>query len=287
MEIEIEKENNDLLNESKNEEINKNLTVKKEEDLNENENATEMEGELSVNDNLKLITSDDESTKLNDSFDDGTVEEETVLIKDKITSPRGFKRKPEDELSSDEEFAGFDDADNNSPSKNHKSKKLKENIENRNESILQIKEKKTHTRPVPLTDPSFLEPFKYGWKREMVLRATPGVSKEKGEIYYITPTGKRLRTRNEIALNLHDDLTLTNFTLIKEALGADPDFEIIRSAKTINSKRTSIEPIHGNLQSPVIVTGKRIPKPKVPKGVSPPPYKGSGKVSLILIFFCL
>lgn len=278
MEIEIEKEIGDLLNESKNEEINKNLTAKEEEEL--NENATEMEGELSVNDNLKLITSDDESSKLNDSFDDGPVKDEPILIKEKNPSPRGFKRKPEDELSSDEEFAGFDDADN-SPSKNHKSKKLKENIENRNETVLQLKEKKVHTRPVPLTDPIFLEPFKYGWKREMVLRATPGVSKEKGEIYYITPSGKRLRTRNEIDLNLHEGLTLTNFTLIKEALGADPDFEIIRSAKNINSKRNSIEPI-GNL-TPVI--GKRIPKPKVPKGVSPPPYKGSGKVSFCYSIF--
>lgn len=273
MEIETEKEIGDLLNESKNEEIHESLTV-------EEEAAEDMEGELSVNDNLKLITSDDES-KLDDSFDDGTVEEETVLIKEESKlSPRGFKRKPEDELSSDEEFAGFDDADD-SPSKNHRSKKLKENIivefENRNESNVQLKEKKIHTRPVPLTDPIFLEPFKFGWKREMVLRATPGVSKEKGEIYYITPTGKRLRTRNEIALNLHDDLTLTNFTLIKEALGADPEFEIIRSAKNINSKRNSIEPVHGNL-TPVLI-GKRIPKPKAPKGVSPPPYKGSGKVS--------
>lgn len=278
MEIETEKDIGDLLNESKNVEIRENLTLQEEEA------AEDMEGELSVNDKLKLITSDDES-KLDDSFDDGTVEEETVLTKEENKlSPRGFKRKPEDELSSDEEFAGFDDAED-SPSKNHRSKKLKENIivefENRNESAVQLKEKKIHTRPVPLTDPIFLEPFKYGWKREMVLRATPGVSKEKGEIYYITPTGKRLRTRNEIALNLHDDLTLTNFTLIKEALGADPDFEIIRSAKNINSKRSSIEPVHSNL-TPVI--GKRIPKPKAPKGVSPPPYKGSGKVSLLLIF---
>lgn len=270
MEIEIEKEIGDLLNESKNEEIDENLTAEEEATVNE-----EMEGELSVNDNLKLITSDDES-KLDDSF-----EEETVLLKDETNlSPRGFKRKPEDELSSDEEFAGFDDADDGSPSKNHKSKKLKENIisefENRNQSMTQIKEKKIHTRPVPLTDPMFLEPFKHGWKREMVLRATPGVSKEKGEIYYITPSGKRLRTRNEIALNLHDNLTLTNFTLIKEALGADSDFEIIRSAKNINSKRNSMEPVLSNL-TPVI--GKRIPKPKAPKGVSPPPYKGSGKVS--------
>lgn len=275
MEIETEKEIGDLLNKSKNEENNEDLTAAKEDEAN---NEETMEGELSVTDKL-MITSDDES-KLDDSF-----EEDTVLMKQEdILSPRGFKRKPEDELSSDEEFAGFDDdagLDDGSPSKNHKSKKLKENIisefeNNRNESMQQLKEKKIINRPVPLTDPIFQEPFKYGWKREMVLRATPGVSKEKGEIYYITPTGKRLRTRNEIALNLHDDLTLTNFTLIKEALGADPQFEIIRSAKNINSKRNSSEPVYGNLMTPVI--GKRIPKPKAPKGVSPPPYKGSGKV---------
>lgn len=277
MEIETEKEIGDLLNESKNEEIAENLTANEEAASYDDD---DMEGELNKSDNLKLITSDDES-KLDDSFDNGAAEEETVFFKEEEkTSPRGFKRKPEDELSSDEEFAGFDDADDGSPAKNHKSKKLKENIVSENETIPQVRERKVVTRPVPLTDPTFLEPFKYGWKREMVLRATPGVSKEKGEIYYITPSGKRLRTRNEISLNLHDDLKITNFTLIKEALGADPAFEVIRSAKNINSKRISIEPVQGNL-TPVI--GKRIPKPKAPKGVSPPPYKGSGKVCLFFL----
>lgn len=49
-----------------------------------------------------------------------------------------------------------------------------------------------------------------------MLRAEPTMSKEKGEVYYITPTGKKLRTRHEIMNHLHDDLTINNFTLVKE-----------------------------------------------------------------------
>lgn len=47
-----------------------------------------------------------------------------------------------------------------------------------------------------------------------VLRAEPIMSKEKGEVYYITPNGKKLRTRHEIKNHLHDDLTINNFTLV-------------------------------------------------------------------------
>lgn len=54
------------------------------------------------------------------------------------------------------------------------------------------------------------------------------MSKEKGEVYYITPSGKKLRTRHEIISHLHDDLNINNFTLVKEAIGASPEDEIIR-----------------------------------------------------------
>lgn len=77
-----------------------------------------------------------------------------------------------------------------------------------------------------------MEPFKYGWRRELVLRSgsgdsscacfltndenisEPTLSKEKGEVYYITPTGKKLRTRHEILGQLNDQtlLTINNFT---------------------------------------------------------------------------
>lgn len=96
------------------------------------------------------------------------------------------------------------------------------------------------------------------------------MSKEKGEVYYITPTGKKLRTRHEIMNNLHDDLTINNFTLVKEAIGANADDEIIRPAKYYNySRRSNIDPVIAEQTPPLL--GKRVPKPKMPKGASPPP----------------
>lgn len=103
-----------------------------------------------------------------------------------------------------------------------------------------------------------------------VLRAEPTLSKEKGEVYYITPSGKKLRTRHEIMNNLHDDLTIFNFTLVKEAIGAAADDEIIRPAKFYNySRRSNVDPVIAEATPPLL--GKRVPKPKMPKGASPPP----------------
>lgn len=96
------------------------------------------------------------------------------------------------------------------------------------------------------------------------------MSKEKGEVYYITPLGKKLRTRHEIQSHLHDDLTISNFTLVKEAIGAAADDEIIRPAKYYNyARRSNVDPVIS--ESPQPPLGKRTPKPKLPKGASPPP----------------
>lgn len=96
------------------------------------------------------------------------------------------------------------------------------------------------------------------------------MSKEKGEVYYITPNGKKLRTRHEIQSHLHDDLTINNFTLVKEAIGANPDDEIIRPAKYYNyARRSNVDPVISDAnQQPLL--GKRIPKPKMRFGSSPP-----------------
>ncbi|XP_055706459.1 uncharacterized protein LOC129803730 isoform X2 [Phlebotomus papatasi] len=133
--------------------------------------------------------------------------------------------------------------------------------------------KVTPQRPgvVKLDDPIFRKPFEYGWKRELVYRAVAGISKEKGEVYYFTPTSKKLRTRTEIQQNLTHDLTLDNFTFVKEPLGLGPEFEIIRNAKSnaATMKRASMASVDTpSRESPL---GKRIPKPKGPKGGSPPP----------------
>ncbi|XP_058834752.1 uncharacterized protein LOC131691964 isoform X2 [Topomyia yanbarensis] len=135
--------------------------------------------------------------------------------------------------------------------------------------------------PVNSLDEAFRVPFKYGWKRELVYRANlDGNSKDKGEVYYITPAGKKLRTRNDIVMALHDGLTMDNFTFIKDPVGGLPDEEIIRSAKSygtaprrsLNSAPVAEPPNDNNL-------GKRIPKPKMPKGASPPPSVSLSRAS--------
>lgn len=127
-------------------------------------------------------------------------------------------------------------------------------------------------RILPPSDPIYRIPFEYGWKRELVLRAIPEVSKEKGEVYYITPAGKKLRTRNEIYNHLPRDgiLSMEHFTFSKESLGVSSEFELIRSAKLSSStiRRTNFDM---TLDVSATSMGKRIPKPKAPKGASPPP----------------
>lgn len=117
-------------------------------------------------------------------------------------------------------------------------------------------------------------PFEFGWKRELVFRATTGVSKEKGDVYYITPMGRKLRTRNEIQSNLTQGLTMDNFSLSKVPLYLGPDYEIVRSAKM----KTTVKVPSPREISPLL--GKRVPKPKAPKGASPTPMMSSSSSSL-------
>lgn len=82
-------------------------------------------------------------------------------------------------------------------------------------------------------NPHFLKPFKYGWKRELVYRATyDNLLKRNGDVYYHTPGGKKVRSMREVAENLKNkELTLDDFTFTKEPLGLDdPEKEIVRDA---------------------------------------------------------
>ncbi|XP_054015205.1 uncharacterized protein LOC128896072 isoform X4 [Hylaeus anthracinus] len=87
---------------------------------------------------------------------------------------------------------------------------------------------------VDITNPAFKEPFKYGWKRELVFRASTDSSlKRMADIYYYTPKGKKVRSFREVAEFLNTkELTIDNFTFFKEPVGIDdPEKEIIRDAK--------------------------------------------------------
>ncbi|XP_031632662.1 uncharacterized protein LOC116346640 isoform X3 [Contarinia nasturtii] len=127
------------------------------------------------------------------------------------------------------------------------------------------------------TDPRYRNPFKFGWRREVVFRANMSAiqkSDNKGEVYYHSPSGKKLRTKNEIMKELvtlkESNLDIGDFTFAKESVGMPPEQEIVRSAKvqTPSQKR---QPVPVPESTTPEILGKRIPKPKMPKGASPPP----------------
>ncbi|XP_020299723.1 uncharacterized protein LOC109863693 isoform X2 [Pseudomyrmex gracilis] len=87
---------------------------------------------------------------------------------------------------------------------------------------------------VDMSNPLYKEPFKHGWKRELVFRATNDNSlKRMADIYYYTPTGKKVRSFREVAECLNSkELKIDHFTFFKEPIGLDdPEKEIVRDAK--------------------------------------------------------
>lgn len=133
-------------------------------------------------------------------------------------------------------------------------------------------------------DPRYRNPFKYGWKRELVFRANfDGKQKieNKGEVYYHTPSGKKLRTKADIVAYLRkdQDLDIGDFTFAKESIGMPPDQEIVRNAKiqTPAQRHRPSLPLETSTPELGLGLGKRVPKPKMPKGASPPPPSSAAK----------
>lgn len=142
------------------------------------------------------------------------------------------------------------------------------------------------------TDPRYRNPFTFGWRREVVFRANMQnvKSDNRGEVYYHSPSGKKLRTKAEILSELRvlkdQNLDIGDFSFAKESVGMPPDQEIVRSAKiqTPSQKRQSIAPVE-TIPTPEVL-GKRIPKPKMPKGASPPPPSIANKSRVGVIKYC-
>lgn len=101
---------------------------------------------------------------------------------------------------------------------------------------------KKNKLPVDLSNPNYLKPFKFGWKRELVYRATAdnSTNKRNGDIYYYTPNGRKVRSMREVSENLKNkELSLDDFTFFKEPIGVnDPEMEIIRDAKLKSANTT-------------------------------------------------
>lgn len=97
---------------------------------------------------------------------------------------------------------------------------------------------------VDLSNPKYLKPFKYGWKRELIFKGASDGPKRNGDVFYVTPTGKRVKSLKEVSDNLKNkELSLDNFTFFKEPIGIDdPDKEIIRDTKAANQKKNAAAP---------------------------------------------
>lgn len=134
----------------------------------------------------------------------------------------------------------------------------------------------------------------YGWRREVVFRANldpHAKADNRGEVYYHSPSGKKLRTKAEIMAYLPTDGTLDilDFTFAKERIGMPPEQEVVRSAKIQTPSQKNRPTNFLDLSTPdsSLGIGKRTPKPKLPKGASPPPPSINNKSRVSSIFSTL
>ncbi|KAL0266923.1 UNVERIFIED_CONTAM: hypothetical protein PYX00_009333 [Menopon gallinae] len=127
---------------------------------------------------------------------------------------------------------------------------------------------------VDLSNPKYLVPFEFGWRREVVTRGISaredGISRD---VYYFHPSGKKLRSLREVSEKLTPGVTIENFTFYKEPLGADPKFETIRNARCFGqspSEHTKAASVKAKVEKTSIETPPPPPAPKeTPKGVTP------------------
>ncbi|KAH8303923.1 hypothetical protein KR044_012421, partial [Drosophila immigrans] len=159
-------------------------------------------------------------------------------------------------------------------------------------SDIKTRRRSMATNKMSATDRYFLLPFEYGWKRELVMRS----SGQRVDVIFISPSGKKMRSREEIAPLLTGDLTTDHFCFQRVLQNAGKQYETMRTAQPALERRKSVAaakqmreeqqqllkpqqklPVSSSKAAPVavapgeLVSGKRVPKPKAPKGATPPP----------------
>ncbi|KAI8034486.1 hypothetical protein M5D96_012760 [Drosophila gunungcola] len=123
------------------------------------------------------------------------------------------------------------------------------------------------------TDEFYRLPFAYGWKRELVLPSTKNHKRRTGDVFFIAPNGRKLRSREDIVPLLTGELTIEHFCFQRLAQGAPPEHELVRRATPSNAMLRKIKQqavAQSEPAAPLPITGKRVSKPKLPKGASPP-----------------
>lgn len=120
------------------------------------------------------------------------------------------------------------------------------------------------------TDEFYRLPFAYGWKRELVLPSNGNPKRRTGDVFFIAPSGRKLRSREDIIPLLEGELTIEHFCFQRQPQEAGPEWELVRRATPAPQRAKSQAQAQALQSAPLAVTGKRVSKPKVPKGASPP-----------------
>ncbi|XP_046625794.1 uncharacterized protein LOC124307777 isoform X3 [Neodiprion virginianus] len=201
----------------------------------------------------KLSEKSNETKSLAEKDNDTDSEDNNMLIDDGIEQSHEQRIKKEVEEKSETDSIGGPHSLESEiePQKTEESSAKSVNSSSTNSSPSAISQKSKASRvsrgaspgsaikqkiAVDLSNPAYKEPFKYGWKRELVFRAgTENNLKRMADVYYYTPKGKKVRSFREVAEFLNTkELTIDNFTFFKEPIGIDdPEKEIIRDAKRV------------------------------------------------------
>ncbi|CAI6347037.1 unnamed protein product [Macrosiphum euphorbiae] len=210
---------------------------------------------------LLIIENKKKSVKMELSKETGEpmeVEEPSIVNNNHVNK----KKQSKSSISSPEP----NDVKNNRSNKRHKKDNLHDALESLESQVpptlelttptFNLTSSNTRTRRstgrkinVDISDAIYKLPFEHGWKRELVYR-TSGEStilnraNRSGDVYYYSPTNRKLRSLREIQEQLDilsdKDLTIESFTFLKQPIGMnDRSKELIRDANSKLSKEDS------------------------------------------------
>lgn len=169
-------------------------SAKLSENIDETKALTEKEDEADSDDN-KMTIDDEADNGEEQQKNKKDKESEEKSETDSIGVPNSLESESEPQKTEESSAKSANSSTNSSPSA--VSTKSKTSRVSRGASPgSAIKQKIV----VDLSNPAYKEPFKYGWKRELVYRAgTENNLKRMADIYYYTPKGKKVRSCREVA----------------------------------------------------------------------------------------
>ncbi|KAK9511800.1 hypothetical protein O3M35_000392 [Rhynocoris fuscipes] len=141
---------------------------------------------------------------------------------------------------------------------------------------------KKRSKSEDVNHPRFKVPLEQGWVRELVFRNKHlAIQSRIADVYYYTPSGRKLRSTIELKKHLTKGLTMDNFTFAKESIGINDNLrEIVRDARVrygpaqpsecsevvvgSRSKRDTASKMRSNTQPSIKSDVKSDPRPPSP-----------------------